>query len=82
MLERTGRNTVGVMLMMEKFPAFDKKDDKRRLGCIRKWECAECGGKVKHFHNWVSREEFFLSGRCQNCQDMVFDRSDDQFVKM
>lgn len=66
---------------MTKFPEFDKKDDKRRLGFIRKWLCAECGSKIKRFRDWVSREEFFLSGRCQDCQDLVFDRSDDEFAK-
>lgn len=66
---------------MDKFPSYSPKDDKRRVGCIKRWLCAECGERAKRFREWVSREEYFLSGRCQGCQDLVFDREDDEYVR-
>jgi hypothetical protein len=70
------------MLMTNvKFPAYNKHEDKKCLAAIRKWMCFGCGEKIRRFRDWVSREEYFLSGRCQGCQDLVFDREDDEFAR-
>lgn len=58
--------------MRDKFPPYDEKMDKKVLKSIRKWTCFDCGTQVKHFRDWISKEEFFISGRCQACQDELF----------
>ena len=62
----------------EKFPKFDEKIDKKVLANIRKWLCFACGHPAKHFRDWLSKEEYFISGRCQKCQDEVFEWEDCQ----
>ena len=41
-------------------------------------KCSYCGDEVNHcsFRDLPSRKEYRLSGLCQECQDLVFERSE------
>jgi hypothetical protein len=40
-------------------------------------KCPICNEDIKEFRDSISKEEYELSGMCQDCQDLVFsDRED------
>ena len=34
--------------------------------------CVSCGGPAVAFRDELSKEEYFISGFCQECQDSIF----------
>jgi len=38
--------------------------------------CVSCKGEAKEFRDEISRREYFISGFCQTCQDLVFNEND------
>lgn len=43
-----------------------------RKGSIQSDKCVSCKGDAKEFRNDISRNEYRISGMCQECQDSVF----------
>ena len=50
----------------------------KRVESIVEDICAWCGQKVKEFKDELSKEEFAISGLCQDCQDDVFDKFEEK----
>lgn len=49
-----------------------------RTESIRGNVCVGCGGPAEVFSDPVSRQEYRISGLCQQCQDQVFADPDDE----
>jgi len=44
--------------------------------------CPTCGrDEVLKFRDWISFQEWVISGMCQDCQDSVFESDEDPHVK-
>jgi hypothetical protein len=63
-----------------KSPAIEEFLEKAegRTTAINGRMCIICHLTVKGFRNKKSEEEYTLSGICQECQDTLFDDSEDQ----
>ena len=35
-------------------------------------KCSGCGNYVSEFRDELSKEEYYISGMCQECQDVIF----------
>jgi hypothetical protein len=51
---------------------FDVAIARRDIGL-----CPTCGGQIGSFRDERSTREFRISGMCQECQDSLFDESED-----
>jgi len=44
------------------------------IAMIRKRLCKTCGKPISTFNDWISYQEYQISGMCQVCQDEIFDQ--------
>lgn len=45
-----------------------------REEALHKWICVQCRGPALLFKDYLSVEEYRISGLCQKCQDRIFDK--------
>lgn len=45
---------------------------KGRIPAIENGKCSFCGKDIVNFRDALSRKEYFISGACQSCQDVIF----------
>lgn len=41
--------------------------------------CVTCGGNSKHFTDYLSVKEWYISGMCQDCQDNFYGEHEDDY---
>ena len=51
----------------------------KRRTAIMADKCADCDEDVKQFRDGLSKREYTISGLCQECQDVVFGTSNDNY---
>jgi RNase P subunit RPR2 len=50
------------------------------IAMIKKRVCKTCGKPIFTFNDWISYQEYQISGMCQVCQDTTFVLDQDEKV--